>query len=231
MIHEFQKQTPNHFPKEAYTFRLVGLNDDFVKQLGGTLALLFSAVALLLAIGCGNVSILLLARGAARQHELALRTAVGATRNRIVRQLLTDVLLISFSGAALGVLLAYKTVGVIVAMLPKFSFPHEAAIGVNLPVLVFSVGAALLTGVLFGLWPALRLSRPDVGQVMQSGSRKSCGAARRESNKQHTHRGANRTDFAHAGRGGRGDPGLSAYHEEAAGLRSAQCDVRGHPDS
>jgi predicted permease len=175
LIREFQKQTPNHFPKEAYTFRIVGLNDEFVKKLGGTLALLFSAVALLLAIGCANVSILLLARGTARQHELALRTAVGATRNRIVQQLLTEALLISSAGAALGVLLAFKAVDIIVKMLPDYSFPHEAAIGVNLPVLVFSVGIALLTGVLFGLWPALRLSRPDVGQVMQSGSRKIAG--------------------------------------------------------
>ena len=175
LIREFQKQAPDHFPKEAFTFRIVGLNDDFVKQLGGTLALLFSAVALLLAIGCANVSILLLARGTARQHELALRTAVGATRNRIVQQLLTEALLISFTGAALGVLLAYKAVAIIVSMLPAYSFPHEAAIGVNLPVLVFSVAVALLTGLLFGLWPALRLSRPDVGQVMQSGSRKIAG--------------------------------------------------------
>lgn len=85
LIHEFAKQTPRHFPKDAYTFRIVGLNDMFIKRLGGTLALLFTAVALLLAIGCGNVSILLLARGAARQHELALRTAVGARPSRIVR--------------------------------------------------------------------------------------------------------------------------------------------------
>jgi predicted permease len=73
------------------------------------------------------------------------------------------------------VLLAYKAVDSIVDLLPDYSFPHEAAIGVNLPVLGFSVGVALLTGVLFGLWPALRLSRPDVGQVMQSGSRKIAG--------------------------------------------------------
>ncbi len=175
LVREFAKQTPNHFPKDAYTFRLVGLNEDFVKQLGGTLALLFSAVALLLAIGCGNVSILLLARGTARQHELALRSAVGARRSRIVRQLLTETLVLSFTGAALGVLLAYKAVGIIVAMLPDYSFPHEAAIGVNLPVLLFSVGVALLTGIFFGLWPAVRLSRPDVGQVMQSGSRRVAG--------------------------------------------------------
>ena len=175
LIHEFAKQTPKHFPKEAYTFSVIGLNDDFVKQLGGTLALLFSAVALLLAIGCGNVSILLLARGTARQHELALRWAVGASRRRIVRQLLTEALLLAFAGAALGVLLGYKTIAAIVALLPQYSFPHEAAIQMNLPVLLFSVGVALFTGVLFGLWPALRLSRPDVGQVMQSGSRRVAG--------------------------------------------------------
>jgi predicted permease len=175
LIHEFQKQTPNHFPRDPYTFAIVGLNDDFVKQIGGTLSLLFSAVALLLAIGCGNVSILLLARGTARQHELALRTAVGAARSRIVRQLLTEALLLSFAGAALGVLLAYKAVSMIVALLPDYSFPHEAAITVNLPVLLFSVGVALFTGVLFGLLPALRLSKPDVGQVMQSGSRRVVG--------------------------------------------------------
>jgi predicted permease len=175
LIRDFAKETPKHFPREAFSFSVVGLNDDFVKQLGGTLALLFSAVALLLAIGCGNVSILLLARGTARQHELALRSAVGATRGRIVRQLVTEALLLSFSGAALGVFLAYRTIAVIVALLPDYSFPHEAAIQVNLPVLVFSVGVALFTGVLFGLWPALRLSRPDVGQVMQSGSRRVAG--------------------------------------------------------
>ncbi len=175
LIHDFAKETPKHFPREAFSFSVVGLNDDFIKQLGGTLALLFSAVALLLAIGCGNVSILLLARGTARQHELALRSAVGASQGRIVRQLFTEALLLSFTGAGLGVLLAYKTIAVIVALLPDYSFPHEAAIQVNLPVLAFSVGVALFTGVLFGLWPALRLSRPDVGQVMQSGSRRVAG--------------------------------------------------------
>jgi predicted permease len=175
LMHEFARETPDHFPKDAYTFSIIGLNDDFIKQLGGTLALLFSAVALLLAIGCGNVSILLLARGTAREHELALRSAIGASPRRIVRQLLTEALLLSFAGAALGVLLAYKAVDAIVALLPNYSFPHEAAIQVNLPVLLFSVGVALFTGVLFGLWPALRLSRPDVGQVMQSGSRRVAG--------------------------------------------------------
>jgi predicted permease len=178
LIEQFAKETPKHFPQGKFDFNVVGLNDDFIKQLGGTLYLLFSAVALLLAIGCGNVSILLLARGTSRQHEFALRAAIGANRTRIIRQLLTESLLLSLTGAALGVLLAYKALAIIVGLLPPYSFPHEAAIQINLPVLLFSVGIALLTGVLFGLSPALKLSRPDVSQVMQSSSRKIAGGVR-----------------------------------------------------
>lgn len=172
LITQFAKETPKHFPPDHLRLHVVGLNEDFVKQLGGTLYLLFGAVALLLMIGCGNVSILQLARATARSHEFAVRSAIGASRNRIVRQLLTESLLLSLTGAVLGILLAYKTVAVIVANLPEFSFPHEASIQINLPVLLFSIAIAVGTGVLFGLWPALQLSRPEVSQVMQSNTRK-----------------------------------------------------------
>jgi predicted permease len=175
LIEQFAKDTPKHFPSDRSKFLLVGLNEQFVQQLGGTLYLLFIAVALLLAIGCGNVSILLLARGTSRQHEFAVRTAIGASRPRIIRQLLTEALLLSLTGAALGVLLAYRALAVIVDLLPKYSFPHEAAIQINLPVLAFSVGVAIFTGILFGLWPALQFSRPEVSQVMQSSTRKIAG--------------------------------------------------------
>jgi predicted permease len=148
------------------------INEDFVKQLGGTLYLLFGAVALLLAIGCGNVSILQLARATSRTHEFAVRAAIGASRGRIVRQLLTEALLISLTGAGLGLLLADKLLKLIVANLPEHSFPHEAAIHIDLPVLLFSVAIAVATGILFGLWPALQLSRPEVSQLMQSNTRK-----------------------------------------------------------
>ena len=178
LIEQFAKETPKHFPTTNFQFHVVGLNEQFVKRLGGTLYLLFSAVALLLAIGCGNVSILLLARGTARQHEVAVRTAIGASRSRIIRQLLTESLLLSLTGAGLGVLLAYRTLAIIVALLPKYSFPHEADIRINLQVLVFSVAVAVLTGILFGLWPALQLSRPEVSQVMQSNTRKIAGLVR-----------------------------------------------------
>ncbi|HTD56270.1 MAG TPA: ABC transporter permease [Silvibacterium sp.] len=178
LIAQFAKESPDHFPREQFKFHVQGLNDDFLRDIGGTLSLLFSAVALLLAIGCGNVSILLLARGTARMHEFALRTAIGASRRRIIRQLLTESLLLSLTGTAVGVLLAYRLVAIIVSLLPQYSFPHEAAIRINVPVLVFSAGVALFTGVLFGLWPALQLSHPQVSQVMQSNSRKISGGVR-----------------------------------------------------
>lgn len=178
LIQQFAKETPSHFPSDTLRLHVVGLNEDFIKQLGGTLALLFGAVALLLLIGCGNVSILMLARATTRQHEFAVRTAIGATRLRIIRQLLTEALMLSLTGAALGLLLAYQLLGVIVANLPEFSFPHEAAIQINLPVLIFCILAAVGTGVLFGLSPAWQLSRPEVSEMIQSTTRKTTRGVR-----------------------------------------------------
>ena len=177
LFQQFAKQTPNHFPKQ-YKLEVRNISYFYMHQLGGTLALLFGAVALLLAIGCGNVSILLLARGTARQHEFGVRSAVGASGFRIVRQLLTESLLLAIAGAGLGVLLAYQSLGVIVARLPEYSFPHEADFHVNVPVLLFSVGLAVLTGVLFGLFPALQLARPEISQSIQASTRKVVGTVR-----------------------------------------------------
>ena len=205
------------------------MGEYYVRDLRGTLYLLFGAVALLLAIGCGNVSILLLARGTARQHELAVRSAVGASRFRIVRQLLTESLLLALIGAGLGVVLAYRALGFIVARLPEYSFPHEADFHVNLPVLLFSVGLAVVVG------RALRnLSRAGVGTAGDQ----SCHPGRhpqngRERTRQaHAHRTdcrADRSDLITAHGGGRGHPGIFPHDAEAAGLRSAPRDVGGHP--
>jgi putative ABC transport system permease protein len=176
---EFAKQTPDHYPKNGFKkIEFQNLSHWVTGTISKTLYLLFGAVALLLAIGCGNVSILLLARGTARQHEFAVRSAVGASGVRIVRQLLTESLILALTGAVLGVLLAYQSIGFIVAHLPEQSFPNEATFHVNLPVLSFSVGIALITGILFGLFPALQLARPEISQVMQSSTRKVAGSVR-----------------------------------------------------
>ena len=178
LFEQFAKETPKHFPVDGFRVKVQGFNDRFMRELGPTLYLLLGSVALLLLIGCGNVSILLLARGTAREHEFAVRAAVGAGRTRLLRQLLTESLVLSLSGAALGVLLAYRLVAIIVPMLPESSFPHEAAIRINLPVLCFSVGLAIVTGVFFGLSPALQFSRPEVSQVMQASAKKVMGGVR-----------------------------------------------------
>ena len=172
LIEQFAHETPRHFPAGPIRLHVEGLNEKFVREMGGTIALLFGSVALLLLIGCGNVSILLLARATAREQEFAVRAAIGASRSRLIRQLLTEALMISLAGAALGLGLAYKLLDFIVRNLPEHSFPHEAAIRINIPVLVFCVFVAVGTGILFGLSPAWELSKPQISHVIQSGTRR-----------------------------------------------------------
>jgi predicted permease len=133
---------------------------------GSTLWLLFAAVLVLLLVGCLNCSILLLARGEARQHELAVRSAIGASRWRIIRQLLVEAITLSFSGALLGVALSWWLVRLPLKLAPD-SFPPQSFVWINLPILGFSIGVALLTGLLSGLGPAFRFSRPNVSRTMQ----------------------------------------------------------------
>ena len=137
----------------------------YQQDLGRTLALLLAGVVLLLIIGCANCSILLLARGRTRQHELAIRTAIGASRWRIVRQLLVEALVVSCTGAVLGVAASYWLAKLPLLLSPD-SFPAESFIRINAPILVFSVALALLCGILFGLVPALRLSRHDSARML-----------------------------------------------------------------
>ncbi|HLZ90639.1 MAG TPA: ABC transporter permease [Candidatus Acidoferrum sp.] len=172
---EFAKQDKD-FPQNRKV-KIVSLNEQVLGKFAGTLALLFGAVLALLVIGCANVSILLLARGTARQHELAVRVSVGAGRQRLIRQLLTESVVLSVTGAALGVLVAYKGVDALATFLPYYSFPHEAAIHVNAMVLAFSAAVGLLTGILFGVSPAWQLSRPHLGNLIQASNAKHTGSA------------------------------------------------------
>jgi len=174
LVKQFAKEDPHPFPKKFH-LQLQPIVVPYAQNTGHTLALLLAAVLILLVIGCTNCSILLLARGEARQHELAVRSAIGASRWRIIRQLLIESLVVSFSGAALGVAVSYWLAKLPLHLSPN-SFPAESVIRMNLPVLGFSVGLALLSGICFGLVPALRLSRPDLARTMQASLRRIAGS-------------------------------------------------------
>jgi len=176
LLEQFAKENPTHYPKK-FRVQIKGLNDQFVERLGPSLYLLFGAVALLLLVGCANVSILLLARGTARRHELAIRSAIGASRWQIQRQLLAEALALSLLGAMGGVVLAYRLLPLLVRWLPEYSVPHEAAIRMNVPVQLFSAAIAVVTGVMSGLAPAFYFSRPQVAQLIQASSKRSTGGA------------------------------------------------------
>jgi len=141
-----------------------------VSRYRSTVNVLAGAVALILGIAVVNVAGLLLARGAARQAELGVRASLGATRGRLVRQLLTESASLALPAAVIGVLLAWLTLNVIVASLP-LRMPADAAVGLNLTVLGLTTALLVPTTLLFGLVPALHLSRVQIGATMARGSR------------------------------------------------------------
>jgi predicted permease len=177
LLEQFAHDRPGQFPPN-FEVALEGLNAWVLRGIGPTLYLLLGAVALLLVIGCGNVSILLLARGTARAHEFAVRSAIGAARIRIIRQLLTESLLLAITGAALGIALAYGSVTAMKVLLPQYEFAPEVVVNINVPVLCVCVSIALVTGLLFGLSPALQLSRAEPERILQSGKRSMAGTRR-----------------------------------------------------
>ncbi len=177
LLEEFARTAPKQFP-EHFKVRVEPLNEWVERGISGMLYVLLAAVAALLAVGCGNVSILLLARGAARQHELAVRTALGARRSRLVRQLLTESLVLSMAGAALGIAMAYAILALIRLVLPQYFFAPEVVIRINVPVLMFAIVVALATGILFGLWPALQLSEIQPARNITLNVRRVAGSLR-----------------------------------------------------
>ena len=176
-LEQFAKQNPAWYPDGKFRAHLRSIIELYADPLGPTLYLLLGAVASLLLIGCANVSILLLARGAERQQELAVRSALGADRPRMVRQLLTESLTIALTGTILGALLAWRSLSLLVRWVPENSIPSESVIKMNLPVLLFCVGLAFVTAIVFGLSPALQLSRPDIARLLQGSSRRVAGNA------------------------------------------------------
>ncbi len=149
---------------------VVPLKQQIVGNAAGTLMLLSGAVGLVLLIACANFASLLLARAAARRREFAVRIALGANRARVIRQLLTESVLLSLGGGTLGLLLAKWGVNPVLAALPR-NLPRSENIGVNLPVLLFTLVVSLVVGVLFGLAPALKSSKAELEVSLKQGGR------------------------------------------------------------
>ncbi|MGB6429502.1 MAG: ABC transporter permease [Candidatus Acidiferrales bacterium] len=169
---------PKNYPKQ-FSVHIIPLADSVVGDFRGTLYALAAAVGLLLLIACSNVANMLLAQATAREKEIAIRAAMGASRWRIIRQLLIESFLLALGGAAVGCLFAYGGIKGIVRAIPDGAIPHESVIGLNVPVLLFTLGIAVATAMPFGLVPALQAAKRDIVEPLKDSGRGVSGGFRR----------------------------------------------------
>ena len=170
LFDQFARETPERFPRDARPFVRSWVENQWAAGYVPTLLLIFASSMLLLLLACANVSILLLVRGTSRAHEFVVRAAIGASRGRLMRQLLAESLLLAFSGAALGVAASYWGLPAVLRLLPPNAVPvgDLMAVPVNVPVLLFSAGLAMASALICGLSPALSFSRPRLSATTRT---------------------------------------------------------------
>jgi putative ABC transport system permease protein len=170
-------EQPDAAANREWKIRLETLHETIVGETRGYFSVLLGAVGFILLIACANVANLVLARGAVRRKEMAIRASLGAGRFRLIRQLLAESLLIALAGGAFGGLLAFWGVRIFQALAPFDAF-RLLPIKVDWRILGFTLGISVFTAILFGLVPALRASKPDLQGPLQEGGRQSAGALR-----------------------------------------------------
>src|SRR5215210_3894652 len=178
LVSRLREQFPNDYPAEAgWAVRLLPAHENLVGNARATLLVLLGAVGLVLLIGCVNIANLMLARSTARQREMAIRLALGASRRRLVMQLLTESLLLSLAGGAVALVAVVRLLELLVRVVPA-DIPRLHEVSFDGGVLLFVFAVSVLTGVPFGLVPALQASRPDLTVSLKDGGKGTGAGAR-----------------------------------------------------
>jgi putative ABC transport system permease protein len=173
-----QREAADPFFNKGWTLAVESLRDKLVNDVKPSLLVLLGAVGFLLAVACANVANLLLARYTARRREMAMRVSLGAGRARLMRQLLTESLLLGLAGGALGMVLAQWSVAGLLFLAPK-ELTQSIEIVADVRIYLFAAGLSIVTSILFGLAPALAGSRSDLAQVLHAVDRSSTGTSNR----------------------------------------------------